>query len=192
MDPKTFNLDDWLQDAHLPEESCRVFKKGHLIARLTELREQIEDEAEQAKSGQSMSGARKLTELREEYERLAEEVADSALTVYCSAITAQKNRAVRDAVDKVAEEQGLDKRQAGYEFSYYLVAASVVAVAKPGDQRKDVDWSPEEVKRLEQAISPGEFGKIVAAYKKADSGVKEPSVDFLRKSSGTNSGDTGD
>lgn len=190
LDPKTFDLDAWLQDAHLPEVSARIFKGGHLLAELESVREQIEDE--QAAMGQSLTSAQKLSELTERYEQLLEQFGESALTVYCQAIPGSKLRDLRKEFDERSKAKKWNTAESSAEFGYMLVANSVVAVKPAEGTKTEVTWNAESVKNLEKQIGPGELGKLLKAHKRAQSELKEPDADFLRKSSGTSSNGTED
>ena len=190
LDPKTFDLDAWLTDAHLPEVSARIFKGGHLLAELESVREQIEDE--QAAVGQSLAAAQKMTQLTEQYERLLQQFGESSLTVYCRAIPGSKLRELRAEFDARAKAKKWNTAESNAEFGYMLLENSIAAVKPAGESKADVTWPANSVKKLEQQIGPGELGKLLNAHKRAQSELKEPDADFLRKSSGTSSNGTDD
>lgn len=190
MNPEIFDIDGWLTDAHLPEESCRVWKRGDLLAELSELQQQIEDE--QAASGQSLASAQKLTELTELYEKRLEEFGDSALTVYVRAIPRSRMRQIKAESEELEKAEGWDRQQGNVEFGYALLAEAVVAVKPAAGERQDVSMSRSGIKALEDRIGSAQLMAITEARKKAESQIQEPDAVFLRKPSGDNSQGGGD
>lgn len=198
LDPKTFDIDAWLQDAHLPEESVRIFKRGDLIAQLTALQEKLKDLTES--DGGSLAGSVQLGKAREEYEALEAEFKASALDVYVSAVPSSKVR-------KIQKEYGFPRKNptgghkdaleqarefALIELNYAVMAESVVAISEPDGERVPVEWSIDQIKALEDRIGSGQYQAVVQAKYQAESRVKEPDADFLHKLSGGSKGDSED
>ena len=198
LNPETFDIDAWLTDAHLPEESVRIYKRADLLGRITALQEKIKHEAE-AEGADSLTGTIELQKAREEYDGLLETFGASALTVYVATVPSSKVREIRKVVDAEQDEKveaGLGKSDAtewrAAELLYRIMAASILAVSGPDGERTPVEWDAEQVKALENHIGTGQFDALMEAKKRADSKVQEPDADFLRNVFGTSRDDTED
>lgn len=185
--PETFNLDDWLNDANLPEESCRVYKRGDVISELSSLREQIEDQ--EAALTLTQTDREKLLDLWERYEELLTVFGDSAITVYVQAVPRSKLREIKKQMEKREKAEEWDRQRGNEEFGYATIAESIVGLQEPGKDRFAVRFSAKDARLLEDKIGSGQFGAIMQAKTRADSAIKEPDADFLRKRSGDSKDD---
>lgn len=198
LDPKTFDINAWLDDAHLPEESTRIFKRADLLGRITALQEKLKDEA--AADGDNLAGSVEFAKAAEEYEALLEEFGASALTVYVSAVPSSKVREIQKehgfpwGKPTGGKKEALEEARelALIELNYAVLAEAVVAVAGPDGQRVAVNWSVEDLKKMEDRIGSGQFQDIIQAKYAAESRVREPNADFLAKLSGGSSDDSED
>ncbi|WP_258933197.1 hypothetical protein [Nesterenkonia pannonica] len=188
LNPETFDLDAWLEDAHLPERSCRIFSGGHLVGELEAIKQEIEDENTGGEG--TLRSLEKISKLQEKYEAKLEKLASSVITVFCRALSGPEMREIKDRFDKLEQEKNWDRQTAAAKFWYAMVGQSVVAVKPLDGERREVKWTAENIEALDTKLGLGEFGKLKATYQLAQTEVKEPDADFLQKSSGANKGDT--
>ena len=185
QDPATFDVEGWLQDASLPEESVTVYKRPDVIAELSDLKRRIEMEARAAGAERSASDAA-LTPLEQEYMGLLETFSQSALTVYVRALTADELKAQRAETE--ARTKDMPPNDANAEFGFDLLAAAVVAVKPAGGERTPVKLSSDKVKALRNAIGDTQVSQILTARQIAQNAMPSVDADFLRKRSGTETG----
>lgn len=179
--PATFNVEDWLTDAALPEESATVYKRPDVVAELTELKRQIEleDRAASAESDGPTAGSKR-------YEAYLQTFSESALTVYVSALPREKVKAMR--AEHEARTADLEAAQRNEEFGFDLLAAAIVAVKPAGGERTPAKFSTDQVKGMENAIGATQLQLILAARQQAQNGLPTVDADFLLKPSGTEPG----
>ncbi|WP_275779710.1 hypothetical protein [Paenarthrobacter sp. Y-19] len=187
--PETFDVEAWLTDAALPEESAVVYKRADVISELTDLKRRIElARAEEAEPDFERTATQALPSqaLADEYEALLKTFSDSALTVYVQALP----QATIDAMRAKAAEDFADveSTKANVEFGYRLIAASIVAVKPANGERVPASFTPESLKALEEAVGVPQVQLITIARKKAQDLVPEVDADFLHKPSGTATG----
>lgn len=185
LNPATFDVEGWLTDAALPEESATIYKRPDVVAELSDLKRRISiekraDDAEQSAASQSGSA------LEREYETLLRTFSDSALTVYVRALTRDEMSELRAASEKRTE--AMEPKDANQEFGYALTAAAIVAVKPAGGKRAPVTFTAEKVKAMEKAIGSTQMQLILAAKQQAQNGLPNVDADFLRKPSGTEAG----
>lgn len=177
VNPEEFDIDSWLEDAHLPEESVTVYQRGDLVSDLTELQRQIEI-YEDGPDGPPSTGGRGKLESR--YRDLAQKFHSSGLTIYVRATTADERKALVDesnAADEAAEE-----------FQYRLLAASIIGVKPADGERKSVTFTQEKVRKLHKSIGEPQTVAIVNAQRSAANSIPAVSADFLHKLSSPASG----
>lgn len=184
-DPAAFDVEAWLQDASLPEESVTVYKRPDVIAELSDLKRRIELEARSAGEERTSSEAA-LTPLEQEYMDLLQTFSESALTVYVRALTADELKAQRAVTD--ARTEDMLPNDANAEFGYDLLAAAVVAVKPAGGERTPVTFTSNKVKALRNAIGDTQVSQILTARQIAQNAMPSVDADFLRKRSGTETG----
>lgn len=189
---EAFDINEWLTDAHLPEESVRIFKRADLISKINALRERIQDEHAAQELGGTLDTRKELRKLKAAYEQALEDFGASLLTVYVRAIPTSKSRKLRhenldaeEAKLAAGEDRKRVREWANEEFIYGLAAVSVVGVAGPDGVRREVSWSADDLRKLETRIGPGQFGALVEARKRAEAQVQEPDADFLASLSGS-------
>lgn len=183
-DPATFDVEAWLQDAHLPEESATVYKRPDVVAELSDLKRRIELEARAA--GEQSAAEEALTPLEREYEALLQTFSQSALTVYVRALTLDRMKALRTEVD--AQTKDLAPDEGNKEFGYALLAAGIVAVKPAGGERTPATFTPAKVKAMRDAIGDIQLTQILAARQTAQNALPSVDADFLRKPSGSETG----
>lgn len=189
LNPATFDVEGWLTDAALPEESAIVYKRPDVISELTDLKRRIELEnyAESSpdfeRTSTQKSAARKL---EREYEKLLQTFSDSALTVYVRALTDDELQALRKAHEE--STKGMDSRLANEEFGFDLLAASILAVKPAGGERVPATFTAAKIKAMNNAIGATQMKTILAARQTAQNAMPAVDADFLRKSSGTEAG----
>lgn len=196
LDPKTFDIDAWLEDAHLPEDCQRVYKRGDLIAKLTALQEKLKDLAEN--DGGTLAGSVEMQKTREEYERVEAEFTASALDIYVRAVPSSKVRELQKVYGSHRgkptgghkDELQRMRENALIDLNYAIIAEAIVAVAPADGERSEVDWSIDQVKALENRIGSGQYLDITQTKNALEAGVKEPDADFLHKLFGGNSDDS--
>lgn len=168
LNPETFDLDAWLEDAERPEHAVTVYQKAGLIADLDVLAARIEaaDEDDEV-DGPSMGGG--VGKLRAQYEALAKQFHDSALTVRVQSLTQDEQKAILE------ENKGLDAAELG---RLILSRALVHPVA-----------TPDQLRKLNAVVGDAQFNRILQAFYQACGEVPAVSADFLPKSSGLGSSD---
>lgn len=183
--PATFDVEAWLTDAALPEESATVYKRPDVVAELTDLKRRISIESRVNDVEQTAASKRSET-LEHEYEALLRTFSDSALTLYVRALTADELRALREAHDKRTAE--MDPKQANEEYGYDLLSAAITAVKPAGGQRVPATFTPAKVRGMENAIGATQMNLVLAARQQAQNGLPNVDADFLHKPSGTAAG----
>lgn len=187
--PETFDIDAWLQDAHLPEDSCVIYKRPDVIAELTQLKARIEDE-EAAGNSKTVGGGTELRKLRKRYDELLETFGASRVTVYVRALSESR---IREMSGDYKAKGGTSKDDAAaLEQGYAVVAESVVGLQDADGERKPVRLTVEQVKALEDRISGSQLAKIREAWRRAQMQSPEVTVDFLSQRSGTSKDDGDD
>lgn len=182
-----FNVEDWLQDAHLPEDSADVYKRADVIGELHALRRQVELQREAVDAPERTAGdTAELTTLEKRYEELLQTFADSQLTVYVRALGPDERRAVRAESEQRTKELPPEEQNA--DHGYAILSAAVVAVRPFGGERTPVTWSHTQVRTLENKIGGAQMQQVLLAYQAAQNRVPAVDADFLHRRSG---GDTG-
>lgn len=189
----TFDLENWLLDAKLPQESCDVFKAGSVPAEASALKRRIELEREVDTSEQSAADKGKLAALERRYEEVLQEWVASKITVYVSALGRDAIRELRAEHDLAHE--GKDQAVANEIFGYTLLAAAIVGIAEPDKEYVDeagnklpyapVSLRSNQVRGLENKIGQLQFKKIMEARMLAQNALPDVDADFLLSSSGT-------
>jgi hypothetical protein len=185
QDPATFDVEGWLQDAKLPEESATVYKRADVVAELSDLKRRIELEA-RASGAEYTAADPALTPLEQEYQALLETFSKSALTVYVRALTEQELRTLRLASE--AATQNLSSDAQNEHLGYEILARSITAVKPAGAARQSVVFTPAKVKALKDAIGTAQMQVILNARLNAQNAVPAVDADFLHKRSGTEAG----
>ena len=182
-----FNVEDWLQDAHMPEESAEVYKRADVIGELSALRRKIEV-AQEAAAGAEASAAEtsELTTLTAQYEELVQTFCDSQLTIYARALSPDQKRAMRAAHEERVKD--LTPVQQNTEYGYDLLAASIVAVRPFGGPRTEVSWDHATIRSMENAIGATQMSQVLQAHQAAQNRLPAVDADFLRRPSGEDDG----
>jgi 3-deoxy-D-manno-octulosonic acid (KDO) 8-phosphate synthase len=185
--PATFNVEDWLQDAHLPEESADVFKRADVLGELSALQRKIATHQEVAAVAEaSAADTSELHTLLARYDELLQTFGDSQLTIYVRAISPDEKRTMRAAHE--ARTKDMTTLEQNAEFGYDLLAASIVAVRPFGGDRTAVTWSAEQVQALENRIGGAQMSTVLDAHRVAQNKVPVVDADFLRRRSGSEAG----
>ena len=187
--PETFDIESWLKDAALPEESAVVYKRPDVLAELTDLKHRIELERKIDAEERTSADASKAKKLEAEYEKLLQVFSDSAITVYVQAQSEDRLQELREQNAKTFKD--LDEDAARVASGYVFIAASIVAVKPANGERIPATFTPEALKALEKAIGVPQVQLITVARQKAQNLVPEVDADFLHKRSGINAGSQG-
>lgn len=182
-----FNIEDWLQDARMPEESVDVYKRADVIGELSALRRQIEVHR-QAHAGteRSAGDSNELTDLEQRYSDLVETFASSQLTIFTRAISPDEKRAVRKASDERTKDKTPDEQNS--DFGYELLGRSIIAVQPFEGQRTPVSWDHATVRSMENAIGQTQMSAVLKAHQLAQNRLPSVDADFLQKPSGEGAG----
>lgn len=183
-----FNVEAWLQDAQLPEQSADVFKRADVGGQLSALKRQIElhRKAAAITAERTAGDTNELNELEKQYAHLAETFAASMITVYTRALSPGEKRDMRASHEKRVKD--LDPQQQNEEYGYDLLAASIVAVQPFEGERTPVSWTPEQVRAMENAIGSAQMSQVLKAHQIAQNALPVVDADFLRKPSGEGDG----
>ena len=195
-----FDLEAWLFDADLPQQSATVFKAGRLPAEAGALKESIEIERGRLDQESSAADKSKVSKLETRYAAVLQEWLDSKITVYVTAIPKDKLRRMREAHDKATD--GMTPAVANELFGYELLSAAIIGIAEPGKEYVDEDGNPvpygavklktNQLRGMEKKIGATQMQLIVAARQTAQNGLPEVDADFLLESSGQNEATTQD
>lgn len=184
--PFTFDVEAWLTDAALPEDSATVYKRPDVIAELSDLKRRIEIEGRINDPEVTASSKRPAT-LEAEYEAALRTFSGSALTIYVRAITGERLKAIRDEyVAGPGKAQDEDTRNT--EIGYATLAESIVAVKPAGGTRQPAAFTSETVKAMRDAIGTPQMMLIAAARIRAQEALPSVDADFLHKRSGSETG----
>lgn len=188
LNPATFDVEAWLTDAALPEESATVYKRADVIGELTDLKRRIEIERD-ANIERVVTQKSAAAALEEQYEALLKTFTGSALTVYVRALSRDEIKHIRQTHDAWAEANQIPPLDANVAFGYDLLSASIVAMKPAGaTERQPTVLDPTAVKRLEAAIGSTQLQLILQARQTAQNAVPAVDADFLRRPSGTGTG----
>ena len=193
--PETgFDMEAWLFDADLPQQSATVFKAGRLPAEAGALKEAIQIERGQLDQESSAAETSKLAKLEARYAAVLQEWVASKITVYVTAIPKEKIREMR-AANTIATE-GMDPAVSNELFGYDLLAAAIIGIAEPGKEYVDENGKPfpygkvklktNQLRGMEKKIGATQMQLIIAARQTAQSGLPDVDADFLLESSGNN------
>jgi len=185
-DPAEFDIEAFLQDAKLPEESVTVYKRSDVVAELSDLKRRIALE-DRAKTAERSSGEEALSPLEQEYLALLETFSKSALTVYVRALTDEEMRDQRKLTEERTKD--LDPKDANLEFGYDLLSRAIVGLKAAGGERKLANFTPAKVKALRKAIGETQVSMILTARQMAQNAMPSVDADFLQKRSGEETGD---
>ena len=184
--PEEFDVEAWLTDAKMPEESAEVFKRADVIAELQVVRRQIETQRKAATIEKTAHGDTVLRNLERRYDELLETFGASKLTVYVRALSPDEQRESREATEKRTE--GMDPKLQNMEFGYDLLARSIIAVMPAGGERTPVQWGIKQVKAMEKSIGAAQMTEVLNARMQAQNGLPRVDADFLLKPSGSDDG----
>lgn len=183
--PVGFDVDAWLEDSKLPEESTVVYKRADVVAELTNLKHLIDLEkstAHERAAGETSN----LAQLQAKYHQLLETFGDSALTIYVRAVTPDEKLELRKQNDAVTEKAKLDPTQSNRDYAARLLARAVVATKLPAaEERTPVTWAPETIKKLEDKLGTTQMTQVMAAYQTAQNAMPAVDADFLPRASGS-------
>lgn len=186
LNPATFDVEAWLTDAKMPEESAEVYKRADVIAELQVVKRQIETQREAGTIEKTAHGNTVLRNLEARYKDLVETFCGSKLTIYVRAISPDEQRESREATEKRTE--GMDTKLQNMEFGYDLLARSIIAVLPAEGERTAVSWSITQVKAMEKSIGAAQMSEVLNARMQAQNGLPRVDADFLLKPSGSEDG----
>lgn len=179
-----FDIETWLQDAAMPQESADVYKRADVVGELSALQRQIEVYREAAadperSAADGTSGT--LAELEAEYDKLVDTFTGSLLTIYTRALSPDEKRELREANEKVHPDNPVKQNE---EYGHALLAASIVAVRPFGGERTPVTWTAQQVRSMERAIGSVQMKQVLAAHQTAQNTLPDVDADFLHRPSG--------
>jgi hypothetical protein len=187
LNPAGFDVEEWLQDAAMPEESIDVYKRADVIGELERLKRQIAVQREAAAGAErTASDTNELAELEKRYDDLVETFAGSQLTVYVRAISGDEKRELREASDKRTEGKTPLERNA--DHGYGLLARAVIAVRPFEGERVTVNWGHEQIRKLENTLGPAQMNAVLQAHQRAQANLPAVDADFLHRPSGEGDG----
>lgn len=182
-----FNIEDWLQDAHMPEESVDVYKRADVVAELSALKRQIEVQRKAAAGAERTAGdANELAGLEKQYSELVATFAGSQLTIYTRALSGDEKRAIRAASDKRTEGKPVTEQNA--DHGYELLGKAIIAVKPFEGERVPVSWDQATIRSMENAIGPAQMSAVLQAHQLAQNRLPAVDADFLQKPSGEDVG----
>ncbi len=186
-----FDLNDWLLDANLPEDSVDVFKGANLISEISVLQRRITEQHQANEKATERTSADKseVRSLEAQYNKLVDRFGHSRLTIYVKALTPAELKALRekfkDATGTPAEVQE--------QFNYALLAESIFEVSTPGQpERRPVSWTANQIRILSEKIGEAQTLQVLNIRNKVQLDVPTVDADFLLKFSGKNKDDTQD
>lgn len=185
LNPATFDVESWLTDAALPEESATVYKRPDVISELSDLKRRIEIEG-RANDVEQTAGSKRAATLEKEYEKLLRTFSGSALTVYVRALTPDEQKSIRDAHEERTKD--MVPADANREFGYDLLAEAITHVKPAGGERVPAKFTTPALKGMRDAIGDVQMSLILAARQQAQNGMPVVDADFLHKRSGTETG----
>lgn len=186
QNPETFDIDEWLVDAALPEESVDVYKRPDVIGELSEVKrriEELQDAGDPAE--QTAGGVSERTKLERRYTDLLNTFGNSRLTIYLSAIPKATLRDMRVAHDARVESGEITKELDGIEFGWLVLSESIVGVKSGDAERRGVHWSVDQVKKIAKKIGDVQIVELTKAQRVAQNAIPEVDADFLLSASGT-------
>lgn len=180
-----FDVDAWLEDANLPEESATIYKRADVISELTRLKHEIEIERE-ADGERSAAEVSPVKELERKYEHLANVFGASALTVYVRALTPDEKALIRKENEQAAEMGKWEKAKENRDFAARLLSKSIVGIKGPEDEeRKPVYWAPATIIKMEDKLGTTQMNQVMYAHQTAQNSLPAVDADFLPQRSGS-------
>jgi len=182
-----FDVEAWLQDAKMPEESTDVYQRADVIGELSALRRQIELQHEAAAGAERSAGdTDELATLVKRYDELVRTFAGSQLTIFTRALGPDERKAAREVNEKRNEGKAPD--EVNRDFGYVLLSMSIIAVKPFEGERTPVSWSPELVRKMENTIGGTQMSAVLDAHRLAQNKLPEVDADFLHRLSGEDAG----
>lgn len=184
----TFDLEAWVTDAGLPEESADVFKRADVVGELSALKRQIDNHAEAFAGAEKTAGDTSgLKALEDRYKELYDTFTGSLLTVYVRAITSDEREELRLAHEE--RTKNWDPQRRNREYGFDLLSAAITAVRPLDGERVGVRWDVHQIKKLEKAIGAPQMSLLLAAREIAQNQVPTVDADFLHSASGSETGE---
>lgn len=184
QNPETFDLEAWLQDARLPEDSETVYKRGDLVAQINHLARQIRVETDAQSSEMTSWGNPALSKLIKDREKLMDAFAASEMTFYLRAIPREKiteiaSRYLTNEAD--SREERLTKQ---VHLNRALLVESIVSVESPRLEKRDIKMTVPLVATLEAKIGVAQLTKLLQKRQQVQNELPAPDADFLPSASG--------
>ena len=175
MTPDDFDVEKWLDDAHLPEESVDVFKRGDVVATLSKIERRIEAERQANQGERTVSDGARLAELEKQHQELVDVFGESMLTIYVRALSPTEQTAIVDALPAGATKG---------ELAFQRLLASIVAVEAHGGERQPVRMTAERLRAMEERIGAVQVRQLVFAQQQVQESLPVVDADFLHRPSG--------
>ena len=184
--PEEFDVEAWLTDAKMPEESAEVYKRADVIAELQVVRRQTETQREAATNEKTAHGDTVLRNLERRYKDLVETFTGSKLTIYVRALSPDEQKEMRAESEERTKD--LDTHEQNIQFGYDQLARSIVAVRIGDGERTPVNWSHKQIKAMEKSIGAAQMTQVINARMQAQNGLPRVDADFLPGPSGSDDG----
>lgn len=179
LNPANFDIEGWIRGTSLPRTSATVYGRADLIARMKDIKAQLDIEQRAAKVDPEATegGPSPEDPLWTEYERLLHEFAESRLTIHLTALLPERIQEISNETEAFLGSE----RQTEYaeEFGYRILAASIVAVKSGSGPLVDTAWTADQVRAVDKAVGPAQFGRILDAQRMVASKSPSPDADFL-------------
>lgn len=178
--PKSFKLDDWFADASLPEESADIYTRADVISEIRKIERELEEAGEVENAEPSLADKAAVNKLEKRWAELAEQFADSKVTVTVQALTGEQRRVIREAHEKANESNT--------EFVFRILSNAIIGLQRAGGEYQEVSMAQSDLRKLYEKIGDAQITHIHNAYLQATEGLPEVDADFLSKSSSPDGG----
>lgn len=143
MDVNTFNVDDWLNDARLPEKTLLLCLRLDLVAEYEELKRKRPRDTDSLSDGDG--------DLAEQLDELRERMKAATVTVRMRALTRKRRRQLLDA-NPPTEGDELQVA-AGYNPEGFFAAAVPESIVEP-------KLTGEQWERLQAKLTEDQWGEL--------------------------------
>jgi hypothetical protein len=182
--PEEFDIESWLLDANLPEESADVYKGGHLVAELQALKRRIETNDVVPDEERTAADKSEMNRLLVQYAATLQQYVDTKLTVYVQALGPGVLQELRKEHEQKWVGNTSSTAEANADFGFELMAKAVVGIRVADGPRLPVKWSAAQIEALAKAIGDPQFELLLMARQKAQNTLPEVDADFLQRRSG--------
>lgn len=183
------DLDGWIAGTCGMIRTAKVFQRGDLLARLDELKREIEIAKDTPKEQRGVNDASADT-LMDEWERIASELDKSAMVMHVQDRTGERRRHLRE---RLIKEVKLDPEKEDDEetIGLHLLADAIVKV-QIGDKVKDYPdgFPPNQLRAILQKVGDSGLFDLRDAYYKVISEAPTVTAPLSRPHSSSRGGIT--